>query len=443
MIKAITAKEVDLSFLSSSAQGSVNYPYIINADGSFHWLANSYITQIGGGIGSYGLKPKQKTIIPKAQSLAAFLNFMHERNTNELFTTDDDIFAYTKHLLKKEIKPGTCKKHVRNALSYLIYVQQCDDKLNLISTDKKTSSMYQIHATLEYYVKGYTRQEFINHKAIEHLADPSAEVQMVHDNEFFYWVDAINCSSEHPNPDELTILRWEAMSYLLEGTGSRISELHLFTVSMIKSAYNPLKDDVQELNNIPIHKGKNAGQTRKVAISNETLQSVMIYIKAIEEKFPNRGHDQLFVSLKDGSPLSAEYFQQYSKRVISGSKYAKELAHLTNHSFRHRFITLAVAKALHKFAKPGTFTNILTVAMNAVRKLTLHASQSSMSTYVHLAQNYNEQSIKVPTQANSQLRLIAYRVRELLELNENGRKDDTETLNLIRKELNTHLGTSN
>ena len=64
--------------------------------------------------------------------------------------------------------------------------------------------------------------------------------------------------------------------------------------------------------------------------------------------------------------------------MIKNSKFSAILAHLNNHSFRHRFITLNVAKTLKSYKSDVAFTNILTVAMSAVRKLTLHASNSTM-----------------------------------------------------------------
>ena len=75
--------------------------------------------------------------------------------------------------------------------------------------------------------------------------------------------------------------------------------------------------------------------------------------------------------------------------VIKKSKYEVRLRHVNNHSFRHRYITLNVAKKVKEHGSAGPITNVLPLALSAVRKLTLHASPETMNTYVHLAQDYN------------------------------------------------------
>jgi integrase len=217
-------------------------------------------------------------------------------------------------------------------------------------------------------------------------------VEYIRDDEFIDWLDAIHHTTEHPIPYKLLVLRWESISYLLDATGSRISELSDITRSMIKEAYDPLAsaDEEGELNSIPIKKGKYKGEKRSLPVSNGTLQLVMSYIQLIESQWPNMDHDELFINVTNGKPLKGSYLKNYTLNVIKNSKYAQKLAHLNNHSFRHRYITLNVAKTLRSYNSGAIFSNILTVAMSAVRKLTLHASNSTMEQYVHLAQLYNQ-----------------------------------------------------
>jgi pimeloyl-ACP methyl ester carboxylesterase len=77
--------------------------------------------------------------------------------------------------------------------------------------------------------------------------------------------------------------------------------------------------------------------------------------------FPDMEHDALFVDSVTGKPLKSTYLKNYAKKVINGSKYCEALNHLTNHSFRHRFITLNIAKSIKKISAQGSFSSILTL----------------------------------------------------------------------------------
>ncbi|WP_316677849.1 site-specific integrase [uncultured Tolumonas sp.] len=435
MIKVFISKTPDLSFLLSYNADDCDMPFFIHEDGQFHWLANNYITQESGGPNYYGVKPKSGTIIQTAQSLARFLNFMYSRNDSELDTTDNDIFEYCKFLLSQSnINPDTCKKHIRTSLKYLIFIQSLDNNLHLITSEKYSQTKYQVHITIDRYIRNNFFSEYIQHESIKYLSQPYTEVEMIYDDEFYAWVDAINCTTNHPILNELISLRWEAMSYLLEATGSRISELHQYTRKMIKDAYLPLADANQlvELNRIPVVKGKYAKNTRKISIANGTIQQVIAYINEVEKKWPDLEHDQLFVDLNNGNKLSRKYFQDYTRRVIEGSKYAKKLAHVSNHSFRHRFITYRIAEAIDKLKEQGNLSNLLKVAAQAVMKLTLHANERSLSTYVHLAMSDLASKNHIPSTNNTPQRLAFYRINELVALNEQGRLNDQEAIKEIK-----------
>jgi site-specific recombinase XerD len=212
------------------------------------------------------------------------------------------------------------------------------------------------------------------------------------DDEFLDWLDVIHHTIKHPKPDKLLILRWKSIAYLLDGTGSSISELSDITRSMVKDAYEPLLSTDEEVNlkSIPVYNGTFKGQQRCVPISNGILQLVMSYINLLEKMWPDIDHDKLFINVNNGEPIKKSYLQNYTLNVMKNSKYAQKIAHLNHHSFRLRFITKNVAKALNSYNRDAGFTNILKVAMSAVRKLKLHATNSTMEQYVHLALTYNK-----------------------------------------------------
>ncbi|MGF1863039.1 site-specific integrase, partial [Photobacterium profundum] len=141
---------------------------------------------------------------------------------------------------------------------------------------------------------------------------------------------------------------------------------------------------------------------------------ILLYIYLIEDMFPDMDHDAIFVDSGTGTQLKPSYLKNYAKKVINGSKYADALKHLSNHSFRHRFITLHVAKAIMKISASGSFSNILSVAENACRKITMHASNSTLSNYVHLASELNNKGDDMGTELNKVSTQIRIRVRKMM-----------------------------
>ncbi|WP_252716575.1 hypothetical protein [Acinetobacter haemolyticus] len=110
------------------------------------------------------------------------------------------------------------------------------------------------------------------------------------------------------------------------------------------------------------------------------------------------------------------YLKNYAKKVINGSKYCEALRHLTNHSFRHRFITLNIAKAIKKISAQGSFSSILSVASNACRKVTMHANNESLSHYVHLATEYNEKNDQADIDMSNVSPQIRIRVKKMISI---------------------------
>ncbi|WP_166370286.1 site-specific integrase [Psychromonas sp. SA13A] len=430
MRKVHRAKKADLSLIEITCPIiDSEYPFITNKDGSFDWLANEFMMEYSGGVNIYGIKPVCSTIVAKSRSLTRFLNYIESKAETPILLTkieDTTIFNYVKYLQKYYPNDeATIKKHVRSALQYLIFVQEKHKELFLITSEEKSDKKYQVHIKFVKYSTPTYINEYIEHDSIKYLGTYDADVEMVSDDQLFHWLDAIHCTKEHPNPSEGIILRWEAITYLLDATGSRINELYDISRESIKSIYSPLKDadEYTKLENIPILKGKYKGKCRAVEIPNATIQILMSYINFIEEEFPEMKHDKLFVNIKNGKPLKRNYLKNYTANVVNKSKYSVLLKNISNHSFRHRFITLNVAEKLVQIAKLGIMTNMLSVAMNATRKLTMHASNDTLSTYVQLATEYNSKKYSIPLGINSPHRLVLTRVVNLVKSYQQGMID--------------------
>lgn len=385
------AKNPDLHFLQLVPNQEFDYPYILDNKGRFDWEANSYLIDYSGSNLTYGVRPQPSTIVAHSRSLSIFLSYIENvPSLTTLAFTDEDFYNFVEHLKERNIDNGTIKTHCRKAIDYLFYLQKKHTNVNLI-TDKTGKNHYQVHVIKKSFNVGGQNKIFYDHKSFEGLVKISEEVDYIRDDEFIDWLDAINHTKEHPNPSDIIKLRWESLAYLLDASGARISELKDLTRSMFKSVYSPFTDADEEIDvgPFPVRKGKSKGKFRTIPISNGVIQLVISYINSIETEWPEMTHDKLFVNVDNGKPLTSEYLKNYTLSVIKNSKYADKLKHVNNHSFRHRFITLRIARKISEYAHNTSFTNLLPVAMAAVRKLTLHASPSTMSTYVHLAQEYN------------------------------------------------------
>lgn len=397
MSSTIIAKNPDLTFLvtsrSSDRKNDSPYPIIFKKDGRFDWDANSFLTEYGGGSATYNIRPKASTVVKKAYSLNMFCSFLEEFNINIKDINDSSLYLYIENIKEKNREDDTILNHGRTALEYIIHLNKLHPELKLSTSNIKDYKRdFKVHYEVKKYKNGRIEKKYFDHGSFKGLVHISSEPEYIRDYELIMWIDAINCTEYHPKINEFLASRWEAFTTLLEITGSRISEVHEITRTMIKDASEFLLVSGKKpmIRNIPIKKGKYKGKTRTVPVTNEDIQIILIYIDLIEKMFPNMDHDAIFVDSRTGKQLQPSYLKNYAKKVINGSKYCDQLRHLSNHSFRHRFITLHVAKAIKKLSKSGSFSNILNVAANACRKITMHASNSTLSHYVHFASELNE-----------------------------------------------------
>ena len=422
MSKVHIANLKSLSFLSIIPKGKFKYPFILNNEGNFDWFANEYLLNYGGNSSIYGIRPKDTTVIEHSYSIAIFISFIEEKQINIFHIKDRDFCEYADELKRRPINNDTIKRHLRKAIDYLLYIQEKNPEKHLITYDINAENSFGVHVTKKQITRGSFKREYFNHFSMDGLTSIFCEIDYIRDDEVLDWIDAIYHTKYHPTPDKFVILRWKVMAFLLDSTGSRISELECFTRDMIKEAYKPLQSMADEvlLKKIPIKKGKYKGKERQVLVSNAVIQLTMEYIELIEETWPDLPHDFLFVSSENGKKLSGNYLKNYSNKVISNSKYAKQMKNVNNHSFRHRFITIKVANTISEISKNNNFTNILSVAFSAVRKLTLHANNTTLGRYVHLAQKYNQKGPSEDINIPSFTRIMFSKISRIITENNKG-----------------------
>jgi hypothetical protein len=437
MSYVIVAQNPQLDFLTVSKKlgerSNCPLPLLLKDNGEFHWEANSFLTDFAGGPQVYNIKPLATTVVKKSYSLNIFCSFLEDNAIEHPEIDDSSIYEFIDLLKERGINDQTILSHGRTALEYIIDLSDKNPEWRLATADKNPIETYKVHYSVLSFKKGGRIISYVMHHAFDGLNHISTEADYIRDHELMMWFDAIKCTTYHPVVDDFLYWRWYTLGTVLDITGSRISEVHKITRSMIKKAFqaSQYSDRSPVIRDIPILKGKNKGRTRQVITTTEELQVIMCYINMIEQRFPSIKHDALFVDTNGGSPLKLSYLKNYAKKVIDGSKYSRDLRHLSNHSFRHRFITLTIAKEIRKISKSGSFKEVLKVAATACRKISMHASNDSLANYVHLACEYNNDLDSEVTQQPTQTRLFIRKLNIIVESYRSGQLSDKDTLNSL------------
>jgi site-specific recombinase XerD len=395
MSRVVIAKKTNLNFLSTSRRhgDSRELPLalILKKGGAFDWDANAYLTEIGGGAKSYNIKVGASTVIKKAYSLNLFCSFLEDKNIKLNEINDSALYEFISSLKDRAINDDTIVSHGRIVLNYIVFLSNRHPDWFLATNQSDPQKNFHVHYVVKTYKSGTFETKYYHHNSLNGLIHISSDMEYVRDHELLMWFEAIESSKFHPQLTDFLTSRRQALTTALDITGSRISEVHQIKRSMIKDAAKSLLNKNQSIviRNIPVNKGKYRGKYRQIMTTSEDLQVLLWHVQLVEKMFPSIEHDALFVDSRTGNALTSSYLKNYTKKVINSSDYKYQLGHLTNHSFRHRFITLLIAKEIKKISESGSFSNILSVASTACRKVTLHASNLTLSRYVHLATEYN------------------------------------------------------
>ncbi|MFW2063559.1 MULTISPECIES: site-specific integrase [Acinetobacter] len=444
MTRVVIAKNPNLSFLTVGKKGafedSVPLPIILKNMGQFDWEANEYLTHYAGGARTYNIRPLATSVSKKAYSLNLFCDFLEHSNTELNCINDDTLYRYVERLKERNITDATIISHIRTALGYIVHLNVRYPKWYLATNKINHNTNYKVHYSSHKYIYGRFERSYLSHRCLNGLIHIKTEAEFVRDHEYLMWLDAINSTTFHPEVDDFLIARWQALGTLMEITGSRISEVDQITKKMIQNAATDMLDPSAKhiIRDIKIAKGKYKGKGRNVPVNKEDLQVILIYLNKVEERFPDIKHDGIFVDAKTGQKLKQSYLKNYARKIIDNSPHAQVLRHIVNHSFRHRYITLYIAKAISKLSKQGSFTNILTVAAEACRKLTMHASDKTLAHYVHLACELNESNNFEDKSNESLSSHVRSRIAKLVNISErleSSSLSNSDALSLLLTEI--------
>lgn len=379
------AENPDLSLLfNHGATNTTPLNLIFSASGAFQWELNSFLTKVGGGANSYGARPSYATVSGYVTVLNVFQRFLDSRHKTLLEVDDDLLYAFKNDLQRHgKANNSTIIRTIRRVLAALEHTQNENPFHNLLTVDF-TPGEFQVHATEEYYTRRGVR--YLSHACIHDLRPtPLKSVSFIRSSQIDAWHEAIN----HYTQDPYVRKRWYIFSLLLEYTGSRISEVLEIPASAMISAYEslPIKTKEGRIEGVPVLKGKYKGAFRTALIPRAELQEIYKFIKNNHKLFPAAEiHDRIFINSKTGLPLARSTFNSYYSKVLDTNNRNVNLLGISHHNFRHRYFTILIAK--HIANQPtNSAGNRLDIAMGVGIKDSLHASKSTLATYVHLAED--------------------------------------------------------
>lgn len=270
MSKVFIAYQPDLGRVLTSSRAversKCKLPMIIKKGGSFDWDANRFLTHAGGGSNVYNIKPLADTVVKKAYNLNLFCSFLELENTRIYDVTDSTLYHFVEHLKDRGVNDDTITKNARLAIEYIAYLSDQQPEAMLATCNKNDIGNYKVHYSKKKFKKGSVEIEYFNHHCLSGLIHIATDVDFIRDYELEMWLDAINCTTFHPIVDTFLISRWQAFTTLLDITGSRITEAHQITRSMIKDSAKHLFSENKQpiIRNIPVLKGKYKGKKREV-----------------------------------------------------------------------------------------------------------------------------------------------------------------------------------
>lgn len=432
----LKAKNPDLTGVVCSNSDTSKYPFFLYQDRSICFELNDFIYFRAGGARSnhFGKRPTYKVLVEISERLNIFLEFLEQESKTFYDVDDAVIFQYCEYYQKRRnvnVVDSTVKRAVRDVLSYYVYLQGQNKDLKLITISDESGSNvvtdaydYNIHAIRQFNPQ--SKKTFYTHDCLANKNNITESIEYIKSYEIDMWLEAI----EEQTENEYIIERWYTYTSLLEWTGSRIEEIYELNLHDIITRY-----EADEPFRIRAGKQgtKGFGKYRYPDMPASVFSEIYSFAIRTRDSINNSGrkiHDCLFVEHESAKPLEFQYFRKMYYDVIKKSRFANELKGMSNHNFRHRYFT----RLLHKlFLSNGRKLN-LKEAADEVKRDSLHASIDTLSTYLDLSYNFDEEDT-VPEglsrkEVKEQRKLVVC-ISENEEALEQGRLTEKEALDNI------------
>jgi len=433
----LIAKNPDLTEVVCSNSDTSKYPFFLYQNRAICFEMNDFIYFRAGGksrANHFGKRPTYKTLVQISQRLNVFLEFL-EREDKTFYDVDDAvIFQFCEYYQEQRniyVGDSTVKRAIRDILSFYVYLKDKNKNLKLITVSDENGSNiaadaydYKIHAIRLYNPS--SKKNFYTHECLANKNNISESIEYIKSYEIDMWLEVI----EEYTENEYIIERWYAYTSLLEWTGSRIEEIYELNLNDIIIRYEASQP-------FRIRTGKKGtkayGNYRYPDMPDSVFSEIYNFAIRVRDHIKKSGrkiHDCLFVDHESAEPLVFEYFRKMYLDVFKKSRFAKELKGISNHSFRHRYFT----RLLHKLFLSNGRKLSLPEAADEVKRDSLHASIDTLSTYLNLSYNFDEED-NVPEGLSrkevKEQKKLATCINEIKEALEQGNITETEALENI------------
>ena len=432
----LIANNPDLTELVCSNSDTSKYPFFLYQNRSICFELNDFIYFRAGGarLNHFGKRPTYGTLLAISRRLNVYLEFLEQENKTFYDVDDAVIFQYCKYYQEQRninVADSTVKRAIRDILNFYVYLQDKNKDLKLITVSDENGNNiaadahdYKIHVIRQFNPS--SKKNFYTHDCLVNKNNITESIEYIKSYEIEMWLEAIE---EHTR-NEYIIERWYVYTSLLEWTGSRIEEIYELNLNDIITRYEadqPFRIRVGKQGT------KGYGKYRYPDMPDSVFSE--IYNFAIRTRdFINKSgrkiHQCLFVDHESGEPLGFEYFRKMYYDVIKESRFSNELKGMSNHNFRHRYFT----RLLHKLFLSNGRKLSLQEAADEVKRDSLHASFDTLSTYLNLSYNFDEEDNVTESLSRKEIKeqkKLAACINDIKEALTQGVINETEALENI------------
>lgn len=372
-----------------------NTPAMFWPDGSVCWPVTMWLTlkqrEYLGLPSKKGIRNfKAGTTVTNASLISQLIRFTFEARKKKFhLLTDDDIKAWIHELVnEKHQNNNTCKmrsiKHVgrivRTGLTFLVWYQRTllpNEDLIGFEISHQITIESKSGLNMQKNFKAFSF-DYFHHRYIP-IGGVSEDVKPIgHAN-----ITRLYSALRNITKDIALRKRDESILRLLEATGGRRVEIAQLTKSDLLEAY--------ENQTITLLTAKNSMRNRKIPISKEWIEPIIMYIKTYRVKTIKKliklgkidsDPNSLFINTRNGEPLSEEWITKLISRLrLAAGINEKTCAHM----FRHRFITIQVATRLKEYNKGDLPLDVVHTILTKVAAISGHSDPKSLSNYIDLA----------------------------------------------------------
>lgn len=434
---------------SRNSEDLLDSSLFVYGNGSINWFATDFL------MSSFIPEGSKNTV--KGQ-LRYFLEYLENYSqwqgcTNDWDpvplgeVTDDHLFDFVNYI-EEDLGIGFRNRiHVRlrTALKFMNFIQQTyslDHCLMSVSPlDGKSVEYGSINA--EWRVNSHGRK-YLYHESLPNFEEYPSRNPITEEAIESIYNDLLEMYINEPS-DEYKYQLLSVLTAVLEKTGVRVSEavlINTYAIELLRTQLNAksqsisieqliktnnLRENVEDLKAakaiyekskinkdktkviwlaIKTTKGAKKGKIRLVPITINTAElMVKFYDDYILEEFDRadagltqvnrKQYNKLFIHPSSHLPMTGRMVSSMFYDVFTRKYKSKHKR--TPHLFRHRFISILVAKEAKRFNQSSGNEHIAKLIMKKIQGLTGHASLDTMIHYVDLAflEEYGEQDVDI------------------------------------------------